>query len=160
MSYFILENVNWGNPYWNIGFKSVWVCENLGVHPVGWFLLTVSFRTYQAKEHQLEKKKKKKTHTETRGADLSWLSWFCVLLVRRFQGEWWSRGFLSNHMKLPWGRDGCVAAWAMMPGWRGNIAKSFCDIISRGTVSSSHVLSCSVVSYKLLTSVETTHATD
>ena len=47
-----------------------------------------------------------------------------------------------------------------MLGWRGDLGKSFCDIIPRGTVSSSPLLSCSVVSYKLLTSVETTRATD
>lgn len=58
------------------------------------------------------------------------------------------------------GRDSSGQAWAMITGWGRNIAKSFCDLIPRGTVSRSYVLSCRAVSYKLLTSVETPQATD
>lgn len=153
MSSVISYTMNSVNPYWNIGFKSVyvsvWKLVNspscvVSVHNV--------IHNLPGKGTEIGKK-----YTERIGADLSCLSWFCVFLVR-FQGEWWSRGFLSKDMKLSWGRDGCVPTWAMMPGWRGNIAKSFCDILPWGTVSSSHVRS--VVFYKLLTSVETTRATD
>ena len=77
MSYFVLYNINSVNPFWNIGFKSVW---KLVKSPSCVVSVNNVIHNLPGKGTQIGK------DTERIGADLSWLSWSCVLLVR-FQGE-------------------------------------------------------------------------